>query len=147
VPDHLLEAVKKIQDTNLICPPVVSQYAALGALAAGRAYCERMRQEIAVVRDMALLELEQIADLCTVPSAEGAFYLLLRVHTQRRDMELVEALIRDFGVAVMPGSTFGMTGGCYLRVAYGALQRDTAAEGLGRLVRGLRALVGRGEGE
>src|SRR5439155_7269310 len=32
IPKHLLVEVKKIQDTILICPPVISQYAALGAL-------------------------------------------------------------------------------------------------------------------
>jgi aspartate/methionine/tyrosine aminotransferase len=44
-------------------------------------------------------------------------------------------------VAVIPGTAFGMTGGCYFRVAYGALEPDTVAEGIGRLVKGLRALL------
>jgi aspartate/methionine/tyrosine aminotransferase len=38
IPEHLFLAVQKIQDTNLICPPVISQYAAVGALGAGAAY-------------------------------------------------------------------------------------------------------------
>jgi len=44
-------------------------------------------------------------------------------------------------VAVIPGTAFGIASGCYLRVAYGALQKQTAAEGIGRLVRGLKALA------
>ncbi|TAF02535.1 MAG: pyridoxal phosphate-dependent aminotransferase, partial [Oscillatoriales cyanobacterium] len=36
IPQHLLVSVRKIQDTILICPPVISQYAALGALQVGR---------------------------------------------------------------------------------------------------------------
>ena len=40
IPAFLLEAMQKIQDTNVICPAVVSQFAALGALQAGRSYCE-----------------------------------------------------------------------------------------------------------
>jgi aspartate/methionine/tyrosine aminotransferase len=35
VPERLGDAIAKIQDTILICPPVVSQYAAVGALEAG----------------------------------------------------------------------------------------------------------------
>jgi aspartate/methionine/tyrosine aminotransferase len=54
----------------------------------------------------------------------------------------VERLVREFGVAVIPGTTFGLEQGCYLRVAYGALDGDTIAEGIGRLVRGLKKLVG-----
>ena len=36
---------------------------------------------------------------------------------------------------------FGMHDGCYLRVAYGALQKETVAEGIGRLVCGLKAII------
>ena len=57
-------------------------------------------------------------------------------------MELVESLIKHHGVAVMPGSTFGTPKNtCYLRIAYGALAKDTVAEGMGRLVKGLRSLL------
>jgi hypothetical protein len=34
-----------------------------------------------------------------------------------------------------------MTDGCYFRVAYGALQKATVAEGIGRLVTGLGAIL------
>ena len=141
LPEHLLTAVKKIQDTILICPPVVSQYAALGALEAGSAYCREKLKTIEEVRGIVLAALSRLAGKVDVPPADGAFYFLLRVHTDRPAMDLVEQLIREYGVAVIPGTTFGMTHGCYLRVAYGALQKDTAAEGLGRLVRGLTELV------
>ncbi len=57
-------------------------------------------------------------------------------------MDLVERLVRDFGVAVIPGTTFGLSEGCYLRVSYGALTEQTATEGIRRLVKGLRSLVG-----
>src|SRR5205807_2755507 len=40
IPAHLEEAVKKIQDTNLICPPMLNQFAAVAALAEGRTWCE-----------------------------------------------------------------------------------------------------------
>jgi aspartate/methionine/tyrosine aminotransferase len=52
-----------------------------------------------------------------------------------------ERLVREHKVAVIPGTAFGMSG-CYFRVAYGALQKATDAEGIGRLVNGLRAVVG-----
>jgi aspartate/methionine/tyrosine aminotransferase len=49
-------------------------------------------------------------------------------------------LIREHGVAVIPGSAFGCADACALRVAYGALDESTAAEGMRRLTRGLRAI-------
>lgn len=141
LPSHLLTAVKKIQDTNLICAPVVSQYAALGALQIGSSYCKEKLNAIAHVRQIVLQELDAIRDICTIPSANGAFYVLLRVHTDLQAIDLVERLIREYRVAVIPGDTFGIESGCYLRVAYGALQYNTAAEGIGRLVRGLKSLT------
>lgn len=143
IPEHLLVSVKKIQDTILICPPVISQYAAIGALQAGVGYCRDKLRTIAEVRQLVLHELSLIQDLCTIPPADGAFYFLLKVQqTKLQAIELVERLIREHGVAVIPGTTFGMDDGCYLRVAYGALLHETAVEGVGRLVRGLQTILG-----
>ena len=142
VPAHLFDAVCKIQDTILICPPVISQFAAVGAMGVGKAYCEQQLVETTRVRRLVLDALAGIADLCEIPHAEGAFYLLVRVRTGLDSMALVERLVREHRVAAIPGSTFGVTSECALRISYGALTRDTVAEGLGRLVRGIRAVVG-----
>ncbi len=143
MPANLFASVKKIQDTILICPPVISQYAAVGALQAGSKYCREKLSAITEVRGLVLQELNRISELCTVPQADGAFYFLLKVHTEKGSMELVEKLIQDHRVAVIPGIAFGMEKGCYLRVAYGALEKQTAAEGIGRLVGGLKAILGK----
>jgi len=82
-----------------------------------------------------------VADACTVPRPDGAFYCLARVHTSLDPLALVERLIVDHRVAAVPGTAFGLTDGCYLRVSYGALGRETVAEGIARLANGLRALV------
>jgi aspartate/methionine/tyrosine aminotransferase len=146
IPAHLFEAVRKIQDTVLICPPVVSQHAALGCLVdAGPAYCREHLKSIGVVRGLVLEQLASLGDLIEVAPSDGAFYAFLRVRgTSMTSMQFVEALIREHGVAVIPGSTFGMDDardGCTLRVSYGSLRRETVVEGMGRLARGLRALA------
>lgn len=140
IPKHLLVAVKKVQDTILICPPVISQYAALGALQAKEDYLKNHIGAIAQVRQI-ILNLNSLQDLCTIAPAEGAFYFFLKVHTPMNAFDLVERLIREYQVAVIPGTTFGMNDGCYLRVAYGALQQETAKEGIDRLVRGLQGII------
>lgn len=141
LPAHLMTAVMKIQDTIAICPPVISQFAALGALEVGVDYCKQKLEAIAQVRQLCLREFATIQDICTIPPATGAFYFLLKVHTEIHPLELVKQLIQEYKVAVIPGMTFGIEDGCYLRVAYGALQQDTVAEGIGRLVKGLKAIV------
>jgi aspartate/methionine/tyrosine aminotransferase len=141
IPKDLLVSVKKIQDTILICPPVISQYAALGCLRAGRQYCERGLARIAQCRQIVLNALDKLQGICTVPPAQGAFYFLLKIHREVDPMQLTERLIREHGVAVIPGTAFGLHKGCYLRVAYGALEKATAAEGIGRLVTGLNRIL------
>ncbi len=141
VPRGLFEPVRKIQDTNLICPPVVSQWAAVGALEAGAAYCRGKLPEIGRVRRIVLDTLAEAADVCRVPSAQGAFYVLIHVLAELDALAVVERLVREFQVAAMPGGTFGVTNRCALRISYGSLNCENAAEGIGRLVRGLRAIV------
>lgn len=141
IPQHLLTPIKKVQDTILICPPVVSQYAALGALNSPDNYLKNHLQNIAKVREIVLKSLQELADICTITLSEGAFYFFIKVHTEIEDMTLVKKLIEEYKIAVIPGSTFGMTNGCYLRVAYGALAQETAEAGIKRLVEGVRKLV------
>ena len=139
-PTHLESAMRKVQDTILICSPVVSQFAAVGALEAGRAYAQEKLRVIAESRAVAQAALSQL-DGCVVPRADGAFYFLLRLRTQATPLALAERLIREHGVATIPGNAFGLDQGCHLRVAYAALPPAAIAEGVGRLVTGLRALL------
>jgi aspartate/methionine/tyrosine aminotransferase len=143
IPERLLTSVRKIQDTLLICTPVISQFAAVGALNAGAAYCREKLAAIAGVRALVKKELATLGPLCEVPPANGAFYFLLRLQTDIDPMTLTERLIREHGVAAIPGTAFGLHQGCHLRVAYGALEKQTAAEGIGRLVGGLKSILGR----
>jgi aspartate/methionine/tyrosine aminotransferase len=140
-PESLADAVAKVQDTILVCPPVISQVAAAAAMAVGPAYCRRHLQSLAEVHDIVTAELRSLEPLCTVPPADGAFYCFVRVNTDANPMQIAERLIREHKVAVIPGTAFGVTGSCYFRVAYGALQKSTVAVGVGRLVNGLRAIL------
>lgn len=142
IPKHLEMAVKKIQDTILICAPVISQYAALGALQTGKNYCQKHLLEISKIRENVLSLLQQINHICEVSKSDGAFYFFLKINTKINSFELAKKLIENYQIAVIPGTTFGMENDCYLRVAYGALNQETAIEGINRLITGLIEIVG-----
>ncbi len=139
IPKHLEMAVKKIQDTILICPPVISQYAAVGALQAGISYYQKQSQEIIQVRQTVLELLDKISHICEVSNSDGAFYFFLKIQTSMNAFDLTKKLIEEYKIAVVPGTTFGMENKCYLRIAYGSLNQATAQEGINRLVKGLTA--------
>ncbi|MEM9721029.1 MAG: pyridoxal phosphate-dependent aminotransferase [Bacteroidota bacterium] len=141
-PEALYESMRKIQDTHLICPSLIAQYAACAALEAGKLYSTQQLPAIQRSRDIFLEELSTISSICQVPESNGAFYFLLKIDTDLSSMELVERLIREHKVATIPGSTFGLTEGCYIRIAYGSLQETQAKVGIGRLVKGLQAILG-----
>ena len=141
VPDHLVTDIKKAQDTILICPPVISQYAAAAAMQVGVGYCREKLEALTPIRRRVREALNELGDLIELPRSDGAFYFLLRVRSKLDPLTLTERLIRDYRVAVIPGTAFGLTDGCYLRVAYGALDEATTVEAVGRLTNGLRALA------
>jgi aspartate/methionine/tyrosine aminotransferase len=141
IPAELSEAVNKIQDTILICPPAVSQHAALAALEIGRSHAAPHVQRLDAMR-RAIRDALSAPDVpCDVPSPDGAFYYLVPVHSTLDSMTLTERLIREHRVATIPGSAFADARPCSIRISYGALDPDTMGEGMKRLVAGLRALA------
>ena len=139
-PDALWEAINKIQDTMLICAPSVSQIAAVAALRVGRKYVADRLPTLGAMRRTIGDALGAPSVPCHAPRTDGAFYYFVRVFGTRDPLALVERLIREHGVAVVPGSAFGDRE-CSMRVSFGALEPAAAAEGVRRLVHGLAALV------
>lgn len=140
IPESLWDAVNKIQDTLLICAPSVSQQAAVAALGVGRSYARSRLAGLDETRRRMHAALNAPGVPCAAPLSEGAFYFFVSVRSPLSPMALTERLIREHRVAVIPGSAFGDRGPCPIRVSYGALDATTVAEGLERLVSGLRAL-------
>lgn len=149
MPQRLLAALAKVQDTNLICPPRLNQRAALAALAAGPAWLEPRLETIRHRRHQLLQTLRQ-AQARSLPATllrepDGAFYALLQVHTPLTGLELVERLITGHGVAALPGESFGLPasgGRAVLRLSYGLLAPEQLETALERLCTGVAALAG-----
>lgn len=137
IPEHLLAAVKKVQDTILISPPVISQHAAVGALSTDNNFITDKRNAMSKKRDIVLSKLNDLSCFKAKPTSEGAFYSLLNIDSKQDDMQLTQTLIEKHGVATIPGSAFGIKEGCYLRLSYGALSDSNVNEGLERLIKGL----------
>ena len=141
VAPELVPALRKIQDTNLICAPLPIQAAAVAALQVGSKYCMSFVRPMNEVRRLVLSALEGLGSRISVSRSLGAFYVFARLETELSDTLLLERLIERHRVAVIPGSTFGQTDGTYIRIAYGALQKETVEAAMDRLCEGLRSLI------
>jgi aspartate/methionine/tyrosine aminotransferase len=111
----------------------------MGALETGSSYCKSRLLQLAKIRTQITARLQFLSRV-QVTETEGAFYLLLKLDTQKNDLQLVKSLISEFKIAVIPGCAFGLHNACYLRVSYGMLDEDNTHIATQRLIDGLEVL-------
>ena len=154
VPAQLLPGLAQVQDTVLICPPRLTQAAAVAALAAGPTWC---RQLIAVLAGQQQQLIAAVAQahasglpLRLLAEPDGAFYGLLALEPEASQRlsaagvdvrTLMVRLAAQHGVACVSGDAFGL-GGHALRLSSGMVDGPTLAVALERLFAGIAALVG-----
>ncbi len=141
IPKHIFASLHKVQDTVLISPTIISQYAAIGAHQSPYSYIENKIKEIKRSRQVCLDALNQTDLLASPAKSEGAFYIFAKLKTTKDDFDLAKTLIQQHGVATIPGNAFEAGNGCYLRISYGALTSDTVTEGINKLIQGLSKLL------
>ena len=141
-PAHLAEAMNKVQDTNLICAPVVSQLVALAATRAGRPAVEPHLATLAQVREIVHQRLRTLGSLIDFVPTQGAFYVLLRLPPVADPLAFSRSMVEGFKVATVPGFAFGLDPrhGNHQRLSFGALDRTAVAEGVDRFVAAVKAL-------
>jgi aspartate/methionine/tyrosine aminotransferase len=139
-PAHLQEALNKVQDTNLICAPVVSQLVAVKALACGRSWVKPKIQALVAVRKNVYTTLTELGPLAQFPKTHGAFYVLIKLPALARGtdpMAFNQFMAQRHQVVSVPGFAFGLTDpadGNYQRLSYGALEAESVAQGVNRFV-------------
>lgn len=140
-PAHLAEAMEKVQDTNLICAPVVSQLLALEALRLGKAWVQPRLEELARVRTAVHGALAELGELVQFPRTQGAFYVLMRLPGVADPLAFNRAMVAKHQVATIPGFAFGLKDTAranYQRLSFGALDAATVAAGVQRFVAAVR---------
>ena len=146
-PVDLIRAMAVVQSQSTSCPSSVSQAAALAALRGPQDAVETMRQSFQARRDMVVSGLNAIPGI-RCPTPDGAFYTfancegLLGRQTPDgtvigTDSDFCAWLLRDHGVAVVPGSAFGLSP--YFRISYATGAADLA-EALARIARAVASL-------
>lgn len=133
VPEDHVRTVERIAQNMFICPPHVSQLAALGALTGEAEELEANRAVYAANRAMMLEELPKIG-FDRIAPPDGAFYIYADVSAYTDDSPAFAREILDkAGVAVTPGLDFDpIRGAQMLRFSY-ARATDDIREGLRRL--------------
>lgn len=128
---ELLAAMLKIHQYTAMCAPVLGQIAAVESLRHGLRDKDYMKECFRQRRSLFVEGLRSIGLHCHEP--QGAFYAFPSIrHTGRKSEDFALQLLREAGVAVVPGHVFGKGGEGHLRCSYAASPAKLA-EALERL--------------
>ncbi|CAM2918399.1 pyridoxal phosphate-dependent aminotransferase [Prescottella defluvii] len=107
VPEHLRRALQRLASNMTVCPPAISQYAAVAAFSdESRAELDGHVQRYAVNRELLLTGLPQLG-LTELAPADGAFYVYADVaHLTDDSTSWCARLLADTGLALAPGIDF-----------------------------------------
>jgi aspartate aminotransferase len=136
-PAPLMNAMKTIQSQSTSNPCSIAQRAAVAALTNSQESVMEMVSAFHNRHDYVVDRLLGIPDIEVIP-ADGTFYIfpcvqaIIEKRGYANDIEFSEKLLKDVGVALVPGSAFGNEGCIRLSFATGI---DTLKDALNRLQR------------
>jgi len=135
-PSDVIDAMMKIHQYGIMSAPTLSQAAGVEAMENGDHDVLRMRREYQRRRDYLVPALNEMGLPALMP--KGAFYLFPDIRsTGLDDTTFAMRLLKDFGVAVVPGSAFGACGAGFVRLSYAtSMERlQLAVERMRKMVR------------
>lgn len=126
-PEKVVKAMTRLQSQSTSNPCSIAQEGAMAALKSP-GLPDGMLEEYRKRRDLLVKGLNSLGGFsCTTP--EGAFYTFPEI-PEKDDLVFSTRLLEKTGVAVVPGSAFGMPG--HVRISY-ATSREAIEKGLERM--------------
>ena len=118
-PRELMQYIGRVHQFAIMSAPSPAQYAAIEALRNGLPDTQYMCEKYNERRQYLYKELLDMGFECFEP--EGAFYIFPNVSKfASSSEEFCERLLKEKGVAVVPGDAFGECGSGHVRISYAA---------------------------
>ena len=116
-PEDIIGAMMKIHQYGIMSAPTLAQAAGVEALDFGDKDVARMRSEYRRRRDYLVAAMNEVGLKTLNP--KGAFYLFVDVRsTGMTSEDFTMKLLKEFGVACVPGDAFGRSGSGFVRMSY-----------------------------
>lgn len=114
----IINMISKYVINNYSCPTAFVQIAGIEALEGDQSSVDKMVKEFKERRDLIVKGLNEIPGVsCKVPN--GAFYVFPNVKSfGKTSKEIQDYLLNEYGIACLPGTSFGENGEGYLRFSY-----------------------------
>ncbi len=129
--ENFVKRLGRFMDQTFTCFPPFIQHASALALDSMDGRVEEFRKDLEKKREFTLERLKEVEKL-HLNKVEGAFYMFPAFDSKRSSYEIAISLLKEYNVAVLPGSVFGSKGEGHLRLSY-SVSMETISEAMDRM--------------
>lgn len=134
--ESIIKEIVKIHDCLVTCAPVISQYAAMGALEMGENDIKNFNKEYAKRRDYLCARLDNLKEVFSYVRPENSYYVFPKILVNNNipsslikngvidSWDFALYLLEKAQVAVVPGFAFGPNGEGHIRLSFGRSMED-----------------------
>ncbi len=141
--ESVVKEILKVHDCLVTCAPVISQYAAMGALEMGESDLKLFISEFKKHRDLICARLDKLGNIFSYIKPNSAYYVFSRLlrpaggyggqapslyegegRGEVNSWQFALNLLDKIQVAVVPGSAFGPAGEGHIRLNFGRSEED-----------------------
>jgi aspartate/methionine/tyrosine aminotransferase len=130
--ESVISEILKVHDALVTCAPVISQYAAMGALEMGKQEVLKFRQQYLKRRDLICTHLDKTKQVFTYQKPNSSYFVFPKVNINFLNNKINESfswffsidLLQRAQVATVPGIAFGPNGENHIRLNFGRNEED-----------------------
>jgi len=117
---ELISQIKKAHIPFAICAPVVSQYAAIGALKGSQDCITNFKEHYFKTRNLMCERLDELSDVFSYTKPDGSYLMFPRMlmKQDQDSLQFSKKLLKDIQVSTTPGIAFGPTGEGHIRLSF-----------------------------
>lgn len=122
--EEVVKEILKVHDSLVTCAPVISQFAALGALEMGEADVRDHNIQYMLRRDLICGRLDELSHVFSYVRPESAYFVFPKIRGCDDSMKFALGLLDKTQVAVVPGVAFGPNGEGHIRLNFGKTEEE-----------------------
>jgi aminotransferase len=118
--EELISQIKKVHIPFCICAPVVSQYAALGALTGSQDCVDDFKKHYLTTRNLMCERLDRLNHVFAYQKPDGSYLMFPKILLEEGNDSTTFCikLLKEAKVSTTPGIAFGSTGESHLRLSF-----------------------------
>jgi aminotransferase len=117
--ESVINEILKVHDCLVTCAPVISQYAAMGALEMGDSYIADFKKQYFHRLNLICSRLDKLSRYLNYVRPNSSYFVFPKIFNNRDSVSLALDILNKVQVAVVPGVAFGPNGEGHLRLSFG----------------------------